>query len=196
MPVHPKGRARRVLLPILVAVAALGIGGAALSTSDSGAEPAHHPTVQVTVADVAPTPGQVADALGVVDAAERYATSYWQQVAEYATAVNVAAWVAAHQPVAVVVRHSTRSGGYSAPSGGVTGVCGGATNGADRYIGRESGGNPNVYNSQGSGAWGCYQLMPEHFRPGGSCSDMSYGSATPAQQAQCASRLPLSAWGG
>ena len=77
-----------------------------------------------------------------------------------------------------------------------SGACGGATNGADQYIQRESGGDPNVYNSGGSGAWGCYQLMPEHFAPGGTCSDMVYGQATPAQQAECASRLPLSAWGG
>ena len=37
---------------------------------------------------------------------------------------------------------------------------------------------------------------PMHFRPGGSCSDFVYGQATPAQQAECASRLPLSAWQG
>jgi hypothetical protein len=77
----------------------------------------------------------------------------------------------------------------------VTGQCGGATNGADRFIGRESGGDPNVYNTQGSGAWGCYQIMPATWRS--SCSDLGqHGSASPAAQAECASRLPLSAWGG
>lgn len=83
------------------------------------------------------------------------------------------------------------------PSSG--GACGGATNGADQYIARETNGSAdpaNQYNLGGSGAWGCYQLMPEHFAPGGTCSDMVYGQASAAQQAECASRLPLSAWGG
>jgi hypothetical protein len=87
---------------------------------------------------------------------------------------------------------STRTVGSSGP----VGACGGATNGADVFISRESGGDPGVYNAGGSGAWGCYQLMPEHFATGGACSDMVYGAASPAQQAECASRLPLSAWGG
>lgn len=87
----------------------------------------------------------------------------------------------------------------STPSAGAGGACGGATNGADQYIGRETRGSAdpaNQYNLQGSGAWGCYQLMPEHFAPGGTCSDFVYGQASAAQQAECASRLPLSAWGG
>jgi hypothetical protein len=75
----------------------------------------------------------------------------------------------------------------------VSGACGGATNGADAYIGRESGGNPNARNP--SGAWGCYQIMPGTWSS--SCSDIgAYGSASPSQQAQCASRLPQSSWGG
>ena len=78
----------------------------------------------------------------------------------------------------------------------VTGECGGATNGADQFIGRESGGNPNIYNTGGSGAWGCYQIMPGTWRGAGCDEFGSHGSATPAQQAQCASRLPMSAWGG
>jgi hypothetical protein len=78
----------------------------------------------------------------------------------------------------------------------VTGACGGATNGADQFIARESGGNPNIYNGGGSGAWGCYQIMPATWA-GAGCNEIgTFGSATPAQQAQCASRLSLSAWGG
>jgi hypothetical protein len=84
---------------------------------------------------------------------------------------------------------ATSSGG----GGGVSGACGGATNGADGFIARESGGNPNVYNAQGSGAWGCYQIMPQTWA--GSCSDLgSHGSASVEAQAACASRLPLSSW--
>lgn len=76
----------------------------------------------------------------------------------------------------------------------VTGVCGGATNGADQFISRESGGNPSVYNTGGSGAWGCYQIMPGTWA-GAGCNELgAHGSASPAAQAACASRLPLSAW--
>lgn len=78
-----------------------------------------------------------------------------------------------------------------APSANVGGSCGGATNGADRFIGAESGGNPNARNS--SGAWGCYQIMPRTWSS--SCSDLgSHGSAGTSEQAQCASRLPSSSW--
>jgi hypothetical protein len=78
--------------------------------------------------------------------------------------------------------------------GNSTGMCGGATNGADRFITRESGGNPSAVN-QTSGAYGCYQIMPATWA--GSCSDLGspYGSSA-AAQAQCASRLPAAAWGG
>lgn len=78
-------------------------------------------------------------------------------------------------------------------SGGTGGACGGATNGADAFINRESKGNPTIYNTQGSGAWGCYQIMPGTWAS--SCSDLGqHGSASASVQAACASRLPLSAW--
>ena len=77
-------------------------------------------------------------------------------------------------------------------SGGATGACGGATNGADQFIQRESGGDPNALNP--SGAWGCYQIMPGTWA-GAGCNDLgAYGSASAAVQAECASRLSLSAW--
>jgi soluble lytic murein transglycosylase-like protein len=83
--------------------------------------------------------------------------------------------------------------GRGGSSGGSTvgGACGGASNGADAYIGRESGGNPNARNP--SGAWGCYQIMPGTWSS--SCSDLgAHGSASTEAQAQCASRLPSSSW--
>lgn len=86
-----------------------------------------------------------------------------------------------------------RTGRVGGGGGGsnVGGACGGASNGADAYIGRESGGNPNARNP--SGAWGCYQIMPGTWS--GSCSDLgSHGSASTSAQAECASRLPHSSW--
>ena len=81
--------------------------------------------------------------------------------------------------------------GRGGGGGNVGGACGGASNGADRFIGAESGGNPNARNS--SGAWGCYQIMPGTWRS--SCSDLGqHGSAGTDAQAQCASRLPSSSW--
>lgn len=105
-----------------------------------------------------------------------------EHVAEYLAAVEA-------ERVAQARRIPTAP---SASRGG-GGTCGGATNGADAYIGRESGGNPDVWNTGGSGAWGCYQIMPGTWA--GSCSDLgAHGSADAAAQAACASRLPLSAW--
>ena len=84
-----------------------------------------------------------------------------------------------------------RRGGSTSGGSTVGGSCGGATNGADRFIGAESGGNPNARNP--SGAWGCYQIMPGTWSS--SCSDLgTHGSASTDAQAQCASRLPSSSW--
>lgn len=82
----------------------------------------------------------------------------------------------------------------SSPSyGGPVGECGGSEGGRDAYIARESGGDPNVWNTTGSGAWGCWQIIPGTWNS--SCSDIGvHGQATVEQQAACASRLPHSAW--
>lgn len=84
-----------------------------------------------------------------------------------------------------------------APLAAGSGECGGATNGADQYIGRETQGSSdpvNQDNLEGSGAHGCFQITPGTWEA--SCSDLGdlQGSSADAQ-AQCASRLPLSAWG-
>ena len=103
------------------------------------------------------------------------------QAAQAAAAAN-----AKKKPAAPTGRGGSTGGGSS-----VGGACGGASNGADAYIGRESGGNPNARNA--SGAWGCYQIMPGTWSS--SCSDLGqYGSASTSAQAACASRLPSSAW--
>ncbi len=98
------------------------------------------------------------------------------------------AFEAPHPEVAI-----TTAPRHSYAHGSSTGACGGATNGADQYIGRESGGDPGAVNSS-SGAYGCYQIMPGTWAS--SCSDLGAQSGSSAStQAQCASRLPPSAWG-
>jgi hypothetical protein len=120
----------------------------------------------------------------------------WQAAIDAAAAAQAQAEAAA-QAAAARARAVPESGPARAaapPTGGTTGACGGATNGADQYIHRESGGNPNIVNGS-SGAYGCYQILPSTWAS--SCRDINGGTpsgSTPAEQAACASRLPLSAW--
>ena len=111
--------------------------------------------------------------------------------AEKAAAAEAAAAAAAKARAPKPAPAQTGRVGGSGTSSSVGGACGGASNGADAYIGRESGGNPNARNP--SGAWGCYQIMPGTWSS--SCSDLgAHGSASTSAQAQCASRLPSSSW--
>jgi soluble lytic murein transglycosylase-like protein len=116
-------------------------------------------------------------------------------IAEYVQAVEAEQARQAELARQQEIARTTPVRNVSPASTQVSGACGGATNGADQFIGHESGGNPNIYNTGGSGAWGCYQIMPATWAS--SCSDLGqHGSASPQAQAQCASRLPLSAWSG
>lgn len=62
---------------------------------------------------------------------------------------------------------------------------------------RESGGNPNAQNAS-SGAYGCSQTLPSHYRPGGVCEGLDM--YTVAGQTECTQRLydrgGLRPWGG
>jgi hypothetical protein len=122
----------------------------------------------------------------------------WAQEAAWAAEQERQAQIAQDLYEAQLQRQQVQQQGNASVGSGtnaVGGSCGGATNGADQFINRESGGDPNIYNTTGSGAWGCYQIMPQTWSS--SCSDLgAHGSADPSAQAACASRLPLSAWGG
>jgi hypothetical protein len=118
-----------------------------------------------------------------------------QEGADYVSAIQEAEAKAAREAL-VRQRNTIDIGTALGPvyrSSGGTGECGGATNGADQYIQRESHGQADVWNTQGSGAWGCYQIMPFVWQA--NCTDLgTHGQASASAQAQCASRLPISAW--
>jgi hypothetical protein len=130
---------------------------------------------------------QAADEARWVEAFNAHQAELFYQAVAAAEAEQAAQAAAANAKKKSVAPTGRGGGGGSS----VGGACGGATNGADRFIGAESGGNPNARNS--SGAWGCYQIMPGTWRS--SCSDLGqHGSASTDAQAQCASRLPSSSW--
>ena len=131
---------------------------------------------------------QAADEARWVEAFNAHQAELFYQAAAAAEAEQAAQAAAAANAKKKAAAPTGRGGGGGSSVGG---ACGGATNGADRFIGAESGGNPNARNS--SGAWGCYQIMPGTWRS--SCSDLgAHGSASTDAQAQCASRLPSSSW--
>lgn len=141
----------------------------------------HAPTVdheaQLARAQAAVQYGQIIEVGGYVVARAR---------------ADLVAYLASIPPPVAVESTMEPAHPVAAPATGAVGACGGATNGADQFIMRESGGDPNALNP--SGAWGCYQIMPGTWA-GAGCDDLGpYGSASPAAQAQCASRLPDSAW--
>lgn len=59
----------------------------------------------------------------------------------------------------------------SGPTGSTVGECTGFVI-PDYIIQRESGGNPNAWNSEGSGAYGCAQTLISHYSPGHSCAGL------------------------
>jgi Transglycosylase SLT domain len=183
---------RAAVVPVVIVAAVAGAAGYRAQDSGSGrrldelskerpAAATHFPVDGALIAA-----SRAADVKRFLDAVQAQQLDEFFQAAAAAEAEQAAAAANARKkPVAP----TGRGGGGGGTS--VGGACGGATNGADAYIARESGGNPNARNA--SGAWGCYQIMPGTWSS--SCSDLgAYGSAGTSAQAACASRLPSSAW--
>jgi hypothetical protein len=115
--------------------------------------------------------------LGEYLEATRQAQITQYQVVSYVVAVQNAEAETARQQQAAVQAYATamqqargsQSNIAAAPTGNVSG--GGSCYGGpipDYIVTRESGGNPNAQNP--SGAWGCYQIMPEWWS--GACSHL------------------------
>ncbi len=183
---------KAAVVPVVLVAALAGAAGYRAQDSGSGrrldelskerpAAASHFPVDGALIAA-----SQAADEKRFLDAVQAQQLDAYLQAVAAAEAEQAAAAANARKKA---VAPTGRGGGGG--GGNVGGACGGATNGADRFIGAESGGNPNARNS--SGAWGCYQIMPGTWRS--SCSDLGqHGSASTDAQAQCASRLPSSSW--
>jgi soluble lytic murein transglycosylase-like protein len=186
---------KAAVVPVVLVAAIAGAAGYRAQDSGSGrrldelskerpAAATHFPVDGALVAA-----SQAADEARWVEAFNAHQAELFYQAVAAAEAERAAEAAAAANARRKAVAPTGRGGGGGGSS--VGGACGGATNGADRFIGAESGGNPNARNS--SGAWGCYQIMPGTWQS--SCSDLGqHGSASTDAQAQCASRLPSSSW--
>jgi hypothetical protein len=184
-------RIKAVLAPLVIVTAIAGAAGYRAQGSGSASRLDELSRERPAAATHFPVEGalmaasQAVDEKRYLEAVQRNQTEAFLQAIAAAEAEKAAAAAAAAKPRKPAAP-TGRGGG-----GSVSGACGGATNGADRFIGAESGGNPNARNA--SGAWGCYQIMPGTWSS--SCSDLGqHGSAGTDAQAQCASRLPSSSW--
>jgi soluble lytic murein transglycosylase-like protein len=191
---------KAALVPVVLVAAIAGAAGYRAQDSGSGkrldelskerpAAASHFPVDGALIAA-----SQAADEARWVEAFNAHQAELFYQAAAAAEAERAAEAQRAADADAAAANAKKKSvapTGRGGGGGSVGGACGGATNGADRFIGAESGGNPNARNS--SGAWGCYQIMPGTWQS--SCSDLGqHGSAGTDAQAQCASRLPSSSW--
>lgn len=188
-------RMKAVFVPVVLVAAVAGAAGYRAQDSGSGrrldelskerpaAASTHFPVDGALIAA-----SRAADEKRWTEAFNAHQAELFLQAAAAAEAEKAWEAAAAANARKKPVAPTGRGGGGG---GSVGGACGGATNGADRFIGAESGGNPNARNS--SGAWGCYQIMPGTWQS--SCSDLGqHGSASTDAQAQCASRLPSGSW--
>lgn len=180
----------RALL-VIMAVVGLGTGLAGWAGADSD-QPIGSERPSVKLASVSATPNPVA----INDAYEwtkgQYAAfldaMYWRDVTAWAQAweagqARLAAEEAARRVTSYAPRNSSAQRPSAPASTGGGGNCGGNWAIPAYIVERESGCSYTTQNS--SGAYGAYQIMPEHWN-GGACSDLD---RSPAGQDACASRL-------
>jgi nucleoid-associated protein YgaU len=184
-------RLKAALVPAVIVAAIAGAAGYRAQDSGSPRRLDELSKERPAAAKHFPVEGALVAASRAADTQRFMEAVQAQQVDAFYQALAAQAEQAAAAANARKAKPAAPTGRGGSGGGSVGGSCGGATNGADRFIGAESGGNPNARNS--SGAWGCYQIMPGTWRS--SCSDLGqHGSASTDAQAQCASRLPSSSW--
>ncbi len=184
-------RLKAVLVPAVIVAAIAGAAGYRAQDSGSPRRLDELSKERPAAAKHFPVEGALVAASRAADTQRFMEAVQAQQLDAFYQALAAQAEQAAAAANARKAKPAAPTGRGGSGGGSVGGSCGGATNGADRFIGAESGGNPNARNS--SGAWGCYQIMPGTWRS--SCSDLGqHGSASTEAQAQCASRLPSSSW--
>src|SRR5215211_588133 len=183
-------------VPVVLVAAMAGAAGYQAQDSGSGRRLDELSKERPAAASQFPVDGalvaasQAADEARWVEAFQAHQAELFYQAAAAAEAEQAAQAAAAANARKKAVAPTGRGGGGGGGSS-VGGACGGATNGADSYIGRESGGNPNARNP--SGAWGCYQIMPGTWSS--SCSDLGqHVSAGTEAHAHYTSPLPEGLW--
>lgn len=181
-------RSRVLLVALLLAVVSIGCARAV-------AEPERPPHVAPPVAEVTGV------ALPLAAVGGDSPAGVVAQVGAWVEGVERGAWfdgVAAAEEAARMAAARQAANQHVASPGTGEGV-GDCTGFAipDAIIQRESGGNPYAVNSS-SGAFGCAQVMPMHWAPGGVCADLDRWSVD--DQRVCVDRLSqggtrLSPWG-
>lgn len=158
----------RILKKPIVLASAVVLASTTFAFATASADTTHRPTPRI------PAAGSMS--VGSLDGLN--ATVLWHRAVWYGAAhANIArietaaAAARARVRIAAPVRSGTTGGG-SLP---VTGTCAAMKPAGfpDWIIQRESGGNPQARNSDG-GAYGCAQIMPEHYRSGGACVGLDY----------------------
>ena len=181
-------RFKAAIAPVVIVAAIAGAAGYRATDSGSGRRLDELSKERPAAATHFPVEGALMAASQDAQLRQFFDAVHAQDVDRFFQAVAAAE---VEKAAAAKSKSAARTGRGGSGGGTVGGACGGATNGADRFIGAESGGNPNARNS--SGAWGCYQIMPGTWSS--SCSDLGqHGSASTEAQAACASRLPSSSW--
>src|SRR5437588_353068 len=142
-------RIKAAVVPVVLVAAVAGAAGYRAQESGSGRRLDELSKERPAAASHFPVDGaltaasQAADEKRWVEAFQAHQAELFFQAAAAAEAEQAAQAAAAanakKKPAAPTGRGGSSGGGSS-----VGGACGGASNGADAYIGRESGGNPNA----------------------------------------------------
>lgn len=141
-----------------------------------------------TPADASPAPTTTCDRAcwEAITQRQRNERAWWAEVVRQQQARAAWARLLAHLE-AQRAEAARRTGGAYVQ--GIE-VCNGRTLPTCGIVRRESRFNPNIWNTGGSGAWGLYQFLRSTWRA--TCPEYPHGSASVAQQVECARRL----WNG